>query len=159
MMVMGDVTTIKSVQLDSLTQYWTLREFVQHQNQFIGRGGAEYFAVITLNFAPTPDTNEVIFIHAAPPDTTYIATYDEEPDPTDIANYVAGIEEGITAELAALSEAGQPIRQLTITLTELRIHPVDSKKRAYRMAAQKAIRTVLASPRLVPISRLSSDKS
>lgn len=131
---------------------WTLLEpisqRVRHSNQ-TGSGGS-YFAIITLVFEPQQAASPIMFASTALPQVDAISPFYAE-DLREIGMYGDIVKTEIEVWLAERYQQQQAIMHLSITLTELLIHPVDSSARAYQRAARIAMEAVFRPPALVPV--------
>lgn len=97
--------------------------------------GGSYYAVITLRVEPYSGSEGVAFLNAAPSDAEFVRRYGE----TEVRSYVEAVAEGVCEGLRQRAEAGQPVTNLLVVLTELRTHDVDSKPSAYRRAGKMGL--------------------
>jgi hypothetical protein len=136
----------------SVRPAWTLSEpisqRVRHINQ-TGSGGS-YFAIITLVFEPLQAASPIMFASTALPQVDAISPFYLE-DLREIGMYGDIVKAEIEMWLAERYQQQQAIMHLSITLTELLIHPVDSNARAYRHAVRIAMDAVFRPPALVPV--------
>lgn len=106
---------------------WTVdREFeqsIQHVNQT--SSGGSYVAIFTLRMTPTPDDAEVRF--------AYVVN-DEDAKP-----WIPFIEEGVRSFVEQRAAEGRPVGYFSVTLVKIRVHPIDSKGRRFKQAAEIAM--------------------
>jgi translation elongation factor EF-G len=106
---------------------WTVdRELdqpIRHVNQAMS--GGSYVAIFTLRLSPDLDDSAVCFASAV--------------DDPEAVPWIPYIEEGVRSFADQRARAGRPIGHLRVTLVAIKIHPVDSKPRRFKEAAEMAM--------------------
>ena len=123
----------------SSATHWSVTRTIEKRERhaLLTASSASYFAVITLRVEPGPLPDAVVFRSAVV----------DDPDVFDaLPVWVEGVASGVVAFLQARQERGEPLAGVTITLTELQEHPVDSKKMAYHRAAVRALTAACDQP-------------
>lgn len=118
---------------------WTITRTIEQRERhtLLTASSASYFAVITLRVEPSLLPDAVVFRSLVVDDPEY---FDNLP------LWVEGVASGVVAFLEARQERGEPLTSVTIALTELIEHPVDSKKMAYHRAAVRALTAACDQP-------------
>jgi hypothetical protein len=129
---------------------WTLSEPISQHVREVRQTGGSHFAIITLVFKPQQAASPIMFASTALPQVDATSPFYAE-DLRDIAVYSDIVKAEIEMWLAERYQQQQTIMHLSITLTELLIHPVDSTARAYRHAVRIAMDTVFRPPAMVPV--------
>lgn len=100
-----------------------------------------HFAVVTLRLEIDFGPDAVVFVNRldAGSPVWFVAMKDpveaNRSLGTEWAPFVAEVVEGVREALAQLSPDGSPIQALKVSLTGMKVHPVDSRVRDFRQAA------------------------
>ncbi|MCI0737811.1 MAG: hypothetical protein L0Y72_02115 [Gemmataceae bacterium] len=113
---------------------WTVAEEIHQPAREVcwTASGGSRFALFTLALAPNPEEAGVQFVNRLASDD------DGQP-------WVQFVEEGVGEFVEQRRREGKPIGRLCVSLLDLAVHPIDSKPRAYRVAAVKAMQQAFES--------------
>jgi hypothetical protein len=104
----------------------TLTHEVHQPIRYVNQTGGDYFAVFTLRITPACDSEDVRFsCEASDPDLT--------------PGTMSAIERGVREFVAQRQRDGKPVGCFRVAVTEIQIHPVDTREFALAAAAFKAL--------------------